>query len=585
MSSTETFSVCAYFSDLSSYCVAASSIVIDLIPPAINSSVSTDHGGPLSTTVRITTAANLLPLGTSQYLGTTAVDISWENSFIVDGGKVISYYVMMLGSRPMTATNGTVITTTLTTASLAPALVAGVQYFATIIAIDETGIRFPTFSSPFVVDISAADLGTVHVGKSFYTKPVAYQTNSTAVDFYLRGWSDHISGISEFFYRICTATSCVPSNGGSIGLAVDNTVAATLQPGTAFWVSVQATNGAGRTSSWVNSSAVVVDAQPPVISSIQFTGASAGFATAPVSGLGLAWNASTGLSAPISEFVIQVGTTLGGGQLLPPTNVGSQTSFSLGTLALTHNIVLYATVIAVSQNGLSAVKASSGLRTDFTEPRVGGQVVVLSGDRYVNAVGPLNVTADWTGVFSDAESPIVRYQWAIGTAGAPTQYSQTYVDSQMATTLRYACEPTDNSDFVATVKATNAAGLSASATSILVMKASKPPPSFAISALNEGTVELNGTWFIPSSIGRFSLNGLADPDIGLKGVDVQLLDVATNSPIRDWFPIGIPVSVSLSVEPDWLFKSLQLNARASNNLNLTTIASSFPFVMNSTDAI
>ncbi|KAJ3166065.1 hypothetical protein HDU88_003610 [Geranomyces variabilis] len=585
MTATEIFSVCAYFSDLSSYCVAASPITIDLIPPAINSSISTDHSGPLSTAVRITTAANLLPLGTSQYLGTSAVHISWENSYIADGAKAISYYLMMLGTRPMTALNGTVVSTTLTTASLAPALVAGVPYFATVIAVDEAGLATVNYSSPFLVDISPPDLGTVHVGKSFYTKLVAYQTNSTTVNFYLRGWSDHISGISEFFYRICSATTCIPGNGASIGLAVDNTVPATLQPGSAFWVSVRAINGAGRTSDWVNSSAVVVDSQPPVISSIQFTGVSAGFVVAPVSGLGLTWNASSGLSAPIREFVIQVGTTRGGGQLLPPTNVGSQTSFSLGTLAITHNIVLYATVIAVSQNGLSAVGVSSGLRTDFTAPRVDGPVTVLSGDRYVNAVGRMNVTADWTGIFSDAESPIVRYKWAIGTAGAPTQYSKTFVDAQMATTLRYECQPTDNSDFAVTVNATNAAGLWALATSMLVMKASKPPPTFTIDALNEGTIERNGTWIIPSSIGRFSLKGLADPDIGLKGVEVQLLDVATNSPLRDWFSIGIPVFISLRVEPGWLFKSLQLNARASNNLNLTTIASSLPFIMNSTDAI
>ncbi|KAJ3139944.1 hypothetical protein HDU90_008845 [Geranomyces variabilis] len=100
-------------------------------------------------------------------------------------------------------------------------------------------------------------------------------------------------------------------------------------------------------------------------------------------------------------------------------------------------------------------------------------------DRYVHAVGRMNVTADWTG--------IVRYQWAIGTAGAATQYSKTFVDAQMATTLRYECQPTDNSDFAVTVQ------------------------------------------------------GLADPDIGLKGVEVQPLDVATNSPLRDWFSIGIPV--------------------------------------------
>ncbi|KAJ3152850.1 hypothetical protein HDU89_001055 [Geranomyces variabilis] len=532
MTATETFSVCAYFSELSSYCVAASPITIDLIPPAINSSISTDHSGPLSTTVRITTAANLLPLGTSQYLGTSAVHISWENSYVADGAKAISYYLMMLGTRPMTALNGTVVSTTLTTASLAPALVAGVPYFATVIAVDEVGLSSVNYSSPFLVDISPPDLGTVHVGKSFYTKLVAYQTNSTTVDFYLRGWSDHISGISEFFYRICSATTCIPGNGASIGLAVDNTVPATLQPGSAFWASVRAINGAGRTSDWVNSSAVVVDSQPPVISSIQFTGVSAGFAVAPVSGLRLAWNASSGF-----------------------------------------------------QNGLSAVRVSSGLRTDFTAPRVDGPVTVLSGDRYVNAVGRMNVTADWTGIFSDAESPIVRYQWAIGTAGAPTQYSKIFVDAEMATTLRYECQPTDNSDFAVTVNATNAAGLWALATSMLVMKAYKPPPSFTIDALNEGTIERNGTWIIPSSIGRFSLKGLADPDIGLKGVEVQLLDVATNSPLRDWFSIGIPVFISLRVEPGWLFKSLQLNARASNNLNLTTIASSLPFIMNSTDAI
>ncbi|KAJ3152691.1 hypothetical protein HDU86_005566 [Geranomyces michiganensis] len=584
MNSPLIFSVCAYFvgtGPTPSSCIAAPPVSLDLTPPLINTNISSKHAGPLSTTVRVT-APDLLPLGTSQYVGLTNVNVSWDETFQGSGGKSIVRYLAFLGTAPRSALNGATLSSNATDVLFTVDLVAGVPYFATVVAIDEAGLLTTEVSSAFISDISAPDVGTVHIGKRHLSGDVKWQAQATSLSFYLRSWSDHISGIYEFWYRQCTVNSC--SSKSSIGLSVDNKVPATLMPGTSYWVSIQATNGAGRESDWVNSTAVTIDAKKPVVTSIDFTGRNGEFATS-IAELGLTWEANSGSFAPIREYAIQVGTVAGGGQLMPPTNVGSQASFSLRALALTHNTVIYATVRAISENGLEDVAVSAGLRIDLTAPLILGSVRAQSGNNFAQSTGSLNVTADWEGVFTDPESSIVRYQWAVGTAGEPSLFSKTFLDAGVSLSASFVCLPTENSHFVVTVIATNAAGLSSSATSNLVMRTSTPPPNFVIAPINEGIQSLNGTLFIPSSIGRFSLGGLQDPVSGLKEVQMQLINAVTNLTIQDWFSVGALLSISLAADSTWLFTTLQLNARVSNNAGLTTRGSSPKFVLNSTDIV
>ncbi|KAI8590696.1 hypothetical protein BDZ88DRAFT_83861 [Geranomyces variabilis] len=232
-----TVSVCAYYFDTASSCVSAPIVMTNLIAPTINPAISTAHDGPLSTTVRVTSAPNLLPLGTSQYVGSTAVSVSWADTFVASGSKAISNYFVMLGTAPKTASNGSFLSTNDVTASFTVDLVAGVPYFATVVAVDEIGLRSIQFSSSFIVDTTPPDLGTVHIGRSYYPKEVAWQTSLNAIEFYLRGWSDHTSGISGFTYRLCTAQSC--SSSSYIGLAIENSANASLVGGVPYWISVQ----------------------------------------------------------------------------------------------------------------------------------------------------------------------------------------------------------------------------------------------------------------------------------------------------------------------------------------------------------
>ncbi|KAI8585237.1 hypothetical protein BDZ88DRAFT_492111 [Geranomyces variabilis] len=588
-----TFSVCPSFAGeqplaKSLACIAAPMIKVALFAPTINTAISNDHPGPLSTTVRINASSDLLPLGTSQFIGTTPVAVDWTGTFLGSEQKRIVSYSALIGTSPGTAINGSMIRTTGTTASFSIPMIAGVPYFATVIPTDEVGLQKVQYSSAFIAEVSPPDTGGVHIGRSHLAQDVSWQRTTRWVDFYLKQFSDHISGISNFSYRICNATLCTPSV--SIGLSVDNRVPADLVPGVPYWISVQAVNGAGRASAWVNSSPVTVDSKAPVVNSVRFTGVTDDqrFALSPISNLGLSWNA-TGAFAPIREYKIQLGTTRGGGQLLPPTNVGSQTSFSLAALPLTHNIVIYATVKAVSENGLEGTLVSAGLRTDFTEPQVVGDVVVLSGSGYVKASGVLNVTASWDGVFSELESSILKYQWAIGTAGIATQYTGTFLDVPTGGNPSFAwrmSEPKDNSHFVVTVKATNLAGLTATASSAPVLKSATTPWAFNITALNEGKVDdPKGRWIIPSSIGRFNFDGLSDPISGIKDVRVQLQDADTKATVLDWFSVGVLGSLALTADQGWISKPLLLNAKAINNVGLEALASSPPFVMNSTDPI
>ncbi|KAJ3166066.1 hypothetical protein HDU88_003611 [Geranomyces variabilis] len=571
------FSVCAYFigsTDANSRCIAAPAIKTGNLAPTINPATINAH--PLSSTVRVNTE-RLVPLGTSQYVGLTPVTASWDGTFVAEAGKVMVSYRLLLGTSPATAMNGSWLSTTATTASLTGDLVAGVPYFASVIAFDEVGLATIEYSSALISDISPPDVGTVHIGKSYYNQDITWQATSLSLDFFLENWSDHISGIRNFAYRVCEARQC--GQRIVVGITVSVTASVALEPGVAYWVSVQATNGAGLTSQWVNSSVVTVDEQPPQITSISFSGVNGAFAATPGTNLTLNWQA-TRLYAPIQEYAVQIGTTRGGGQLLAPTSVGGMSSFSLSGLALQHNTVIYATVRAKSSNGLDSVAISDGLHLDFTPPRVIGMVKVLDATSYVMALGLVNVSMSWKDVFSEPESAIVSYQYAIGTPGLPSLYTNGFLDAGTSVSAVYECFPADDSHFVVTVRATNVPGATVTATSGLVMKSATAPTAFTLSILNEDTVTVNGTCFIPSSIARFSLDNLADPVSGIQHVQIQLIDAANGVAIQDWFSIDDLAFLSLeAADSEWLLRPLKINARAFNYVGLISLASSETFIL------
>ncbi|KAJ3156088.1 hypothetical protein HDU86_004056 [Geranomyces michiganensis] len=536
----------------------------------------------LFTTVRVN-MTQPVPLGTSQYVGLEPVTASWDGTFVPEAAKTISSYWLLLGTSPTTAMNGSWMSTTATTGSLMGDLVAGVPYFASVIAFDEVGLATIEYSQALISDISPPDVGTVHIGKSYYIQDTSWQATASSLDFYLRKWSDHISGIREFAYRVCDARQCGPRI--AFGIAVSVSVSVALEPGVAYWVSVQATNGAGLTSQYVNSSSVTVDEQPPQITSITFSGIRGVYVATPATELTLNWQAA-GRYAPIQEYAIQIGTTRGGGQLLSPTNVGGMSSYSLSGLALRHNTIIYATVRAVSASGLFSAQTSEGLHVDFTPPRVIGAVEVLDGTGYVMAVGMVNVSMSWRNVFSEPESAIASYEYAIGTAGLPGLYTNGFVNAGTSLSAVHECSPADDSHFVVTVRATNLPGATAFATSDPVMKSATSPTTFTLGVLNEDTVVVNETYFIPSSIARFSLDNLADPVSGIKDVQVQLFDTVNGVAIKDWFSIDVLPYVSLeATASDWLFKPLQITARAVNYVGLESVSRSSLFVLNSTFAI
>ncbi|KAJ3147888.1 hypothetical protein HDU86_007626 [Geranomyces michiganensis] len=583
-----TLAVCASFDGDATAsgltCVSAKSIQPGgFSAPTVNNTISTEHEGPLSTAVRVIAAPDLLPLSTSQYIGLQPVAVTWEGTF--DGSiPPVSHYLTMIGASPGSTIKGSMILTTQTSANFSIALTAGIPYFATVIATNVVGLQTIQYSSAFIADVSPPDVGRVHIGKRSYAREVEWQTSSTSLDFYLSGWSDHISGIAEFFYRVCNSEGCTAVK--SMGLAVDVTVPAALdRMGAPYWVSVQAMNGANRISNWVNSSILTIDNQPPEINEISFTGIHGNFIKTPITDLTCVWKAVTGRYAPILASEIQIGTTPGGGQLLPPTNVGTQQSFSLSTLSLTHNTVIYVTIRATSQNGLSTARTSSGLRTDFTKPLVRQAPTVLDNSGYATSKGGLTVTARWDSVFEEPESPIVRYEWAIGTPGLPSQYSNGFLDAGAGLSGSYFCAPADESHFVVTVRATNLVGLSADVASIAVLKSATAPNKFSVSVLNEGALSVNGSWVIPSSVGRFSFDNLADVTSGLADVLVEVLDAATNATLQSKISVGVTTSLFLQAEDSWTFRPLKLHVLAVNNVGLSSSAFSFPFILNTTEVV
>ena len=147
-------------------------------------------------------------------------------------------------------------------------LIPGARYVSKIACSNKDGFISTSFSDGVVVDATSPSAVLVRDGSSLSTD-VEYQSSTTVVEAIWSPFEDHESGISEYRWGLGTMPDDVSivkftSTGKDTTGRARNV---TLSHGVRYYVTVEATNGAGMTShGW--SSGFTVDVTPPEITEV-----------------------------------------------------------------------------------------------------------------------------------------------------------------------------------------------------------------------------------------------------------------------------------------------------------------------------
>ena len=147
-------------------------------------------------------------------------------------------------------------------------LIPGARYVSKIACSNKDGFISTSFSDGVVVDVTSPSAVLVRDGSSLSTD-VEYQSSTTVVEAIWSPFEDHESGISEYRWGLGTMPDDVSivkftSTGKDTTGRARNV---TLSHGVRYYVTVEATNGAGMTShGW--SSGFTVDVTPPEITEV-----------------------------------------------------------------------------------------------------------------------------------------------------------------------------------------------------------------------------------------------------------------------------------------------------------------------------
>ena len=405
-----------------------------------------------------------------------------------------------------------------TSTTLSGSFEHGVKYYVTISATNQAGLENRASSNGVTVDLTAPTCTFVNDGNVLGQDRV-YQTSQSSLAV---NWecADAESGLHTI--------QRVDPTGRLIELPVTGSTSLfsgfRLAADTTHFVNLTLTNKAGL-SATKSTNGVIIDLSPPTFLLSRFTFDPT---SKSVDGEWQAEDTGSGLK----EFVLSIGTTHGGSDILPLTNVALSTSYSTSSaspaVAIPENSQVFVTLFAYDNIGLRSL-SSARVVTDTSPP-------VLNGDLTVSVVYPeitsdtatANVSLDvaWFGL-TDPETGIAAMDWLLKEAGSPTGTGfQRLCDCAPAPNKAQLDNVlvTNNRTYVIVLRLTNGAGLQSDVES---------SPFTALFGPFSAGVVLDGPNVNDSQQQKFirsywcSWSGYTDPTHGIVSYTAQLFEAAT----------------------------------------------------------
>ncbi|MBC8402241.1 MAG: PQQ-binding-like beta-propeller repeat protein, partial [Candidatus Marinimicrobia bacterium] len=405
----------------------------------------------------------------------------------------------------------------------------GVSYTVYSRATDVAGnIQVNWGEDTFNYDLTVPIIGQVFDGMP--GEEIEWTNSTTTLSAYWTGFYDEVSGIDLYEYAIGTS-----SDGSDTGIwtevGTDTMVTITnlnLQSGESYFISVKATDGAENTSPIATSDSVIVDAIPPVISSViegslqedqDYQQSS--------SDLILSWSGSD--SWGISNYKISLGTTHGGTDIKDWIDVGIDSTHTFTGLTLEGGITYYGNVQAMDPAGnVSDIVTGDGIIVDQTGP-IPGQV--FDGDSTdVDWVSiDYFIKANWKG-FSDVLSGIASYDYSVGLIPGETQIIDWYsvgLDSTLFTTAELIEGPT----YYVNVRANDAVGNMGSLASSDGFGLDQTIP---ISGIVIDGLDVDLDWTANTTLLSASWSGFSDDKSGIAFYEYAIDTTSGGNELVDW---------------------------------------------------
>lgn len=341
------------------------------------------------------------------------------------------------------------------------ALTSGVTYFVTVRARNGAGAETLRSSDGVRPDDSAPTIDVVNDGNG---ADIDFQQSVSSVS---ASWvaSDPQSDIASHAWAIGTSPGANDVRDWTdVGTSTSASAAGlALVDGTRYYVSVRARNSAGLEAS-ASSDGFVPDASAPLLTAVNDgAGADVDFVASLTSltSLTATWQASDSESGVVL-YEWAIGTSSGATDVQDWSPVGTDTTATNPLLNLTTGATYFVSVRATNGAGLQSTMSSDGVMADGTPPTIAFVNDGADNDVAYSA-STTSVTANWAA--SDSESDVVSYEWAIGTSPGASDAMpwQGAGASVQATASNLAL--VDGATYFVTVRATNGAGTSASASS------------------------------------------------------------------------------------------------------------------------
>ena len=476
-------------------------------------------------------------------------------------------------------------------------LVNGQQYCITVMAENKAGLLSLKVSSDgFLIDLTPPNVRKAQVQDGNTGSDIDYQANNTALSAEWSGIIDPESGIQSYEYGVSKTRAGVPDvvPFRNTGLNSSATATGLSLADDVYYFIVCAVNNAGLRKC-ISSDGVLIDLSPPsygvvydgiIEPDLKYQSS--------LSHIAANWEGIWDLDSGVEKFEWSVGTTVHDKtSVLNYTDVGLSTHVRSQTaLRLLSGTKYYVHLKVTNQIGAVRELVSDGVIVDGSPPIPStiypgfgsqGEWKYSKQENAFYSATTSSVAVYWNR-FSEPESEVWYYKWAIGTSkcGTQVQALTNIGRSNYANTTMTDIVFKPGIKYYITVISRNRAGLvSRSCSDALVFDSTPPLPGKVHIGQPSGRNE--GKTFLSNSSVSILWDEFKDPASGIKWCNISVVDQAGNI---FFSAMANTSSGNITVPRSIAFRCGEYNASVEcvNNAGLTSSSSSV-FVIDNTPPI
>jgi len=451
-------------------------------------------------------------------------------------------------------------------------LVPGARYVSKITCTNGDGFSSTSSSDGVIVDLTSPTAGLVRDGYSLLTD-LEYQSSTTVVKAVWKPFQDPESGIIRYRWGLGTT----PDEVDTVDFSATDQVTfgkaenVTLLHGMSYYVTVEATNGAGMTShGWSNG--FTVDVSPPELSEVS-TNSSLPW-IGPKEHLYARWKSQDPESG-ISKTEYCIGTLPVGCQIKYMTEIlPNATDVTCKDCRLTHRGTYYISIRVTNGAGLFNVTATNKTEVDLTAPVLGDIVPPFS---ITSCVKKCTLLANISDV-QDEESGVKSCSYAIRNS---SDFVVDFVENGLNTTVEArGLHLMTGVNYYIVVRCENNVGITTERKSSPVTVDNTPPSKGSVIVSQDRTHDvfrLHSSCHLFNKTVRAHWYGFNDNESDIDGFRIAVGRQPYANDVLPFTEVGLTTNVTLSLTNNTFDGDIiYVTVESRNSAGLVTQGSSPP---------